>query len=307
MKPLKYAVWLIAAGIFAARADSIVVLGSSTAAGIGPVNPDNAWVNRYREYVQAIYPGIDIINLAVGGYTTYHIQPTGRQNPAGRPSPDPEHNITKALSYGPGAIVINLPSNDAAYGYGVEEQLANYDSVLVQTISAVLAKAFEQGVPVWIATTQPRNLGDAGRQNLMDVRDSTFARFGGKAIDFWTGLAETDGTIKPLYNSGDNVHLNDTAHALLFGRVVDAGVLEAIVPSAAGFALAGPGGREMPAQSAGHHPVVHRGSGITHAVLYDVRGRAVGDARGRMLSSGSYLYRLEGVGTRAAQRTMQRK
>lgn len=191
----------------------IVVLGSSTAAGTGPSHPDSAWVNRFRNYVQSNWENSDVINLAVGGYVTYQILPHGFAPPQSRPNPEPEHNITKALSYNPTAIIINLPSNDASQNYSIQEQLANYDTVL--------ALAHSMGVPVWVATTQPRNLSLEGRRSLKEMRDSTFTRFE-HPIDFWTGLAEEDGNIKLQYNSGDNVHLNDAAHKILFERVVKA-------------------------------------------------------------------------------------
>ena len=189
----------------------IVVLGSSTAAGTGPSHPDSAWVNRFREYVQSIWQGSEVINLAVGGYSTYHILPDGFEPPELRPNPDPEHNITKALFYNPTAIIINMPSNDADYGYSIKEQLANYD--IIKSLTK------PEGIPIWVATTQPRNLPLSGRLNLMEMRDSTFARFE-NPIDFWAGLAEEDGSIKPQYNSGDGVHLNNTAHRILFERTV---------------------------------------------------------------------------------------
>lgn len=203
----------------------IVVLGSSTAEGIGPDSPDSAWVSRYRRHLQAMNPQHEVINLAKGGYTTYHLLPTGTQPPGGRPQPDPEWNITHALALVPDAIIINLPSNDAARGYAVEEQLANYD--------VMLEAAEAKGVPVWIATTQPRNLDGAGRRAQVAMRDSTFARFAPRAIDFWTGLAEDDATIKPAYDSGDGVHLNNRAHALLFQRVAEAGVPKEAAAAAA--------------------------------------------------------------------------
>ena len=189
----------------------IVVLGSSTAAGTGPTHPDSAWVNRFRSYVQSIWENSEVINLAKGGYVTYHILPDGFKPPPERPIPDPERNITKALSFNPTAIIINLPSNDAASGYSVKEQLANYD--IIESITTKLE------IPVWVATTQPRNLSLSGRLNLMEMRDSTFTHFE-NPIDFWTALAEKSGNIKPEYNSGDDVHLNDTAHKILFERAV---------------------------------------------------------------------------------------
>lgn len=197
---------------------TVVILGSSTAAGTGPREIANAWVNRYLAYAESLDADNRVINLAKGGYTTYHLMPRDHLSPEGRPQPDPCRCITMALHLDPDAIVINLPSNDAAYGYSVEEQLANYDSILVL--------ADRRDIPVWITTTQPRNLTVEGRANLMAVRDSTYARFGERAIDFWTGLAMEDGSIDPAYDSGDGVHLNDPAHRILFQRVVQAGLFK---------------------------------------------------------------------------------
>jgi len=197
---------------------TVVILGSSTAAGTGPREIANAWVNRYLAYAESLHADNRVINLAKGGYTTYHLMPRDHLSPEGRPQPDPCRCITMALHLDPDAIIINLPSNDAAYGYSVEEQLANYDSIL--------ALAGRREIPVWITTTQPRNLTIEGRNNLMAVRDSTDARFGGRAIDFWDGLAMEDGSIDPAFDSGDGVHLNDRAHLILFQRVVEAGLLQ---------------------------------------------------------------------------------
>ena len=197
---------------------TVVILGSSTAAGTGPREIANAWVNRYLAYAESLDADNRVINLAKGGYTTYHLMPRDYDPPEGRPRPDPCRCITMALHLDPDAIVINLPSNDAAYGYSVEEQLANYDSLLVL--------AGRRDVPVWITTTQPRNLTVEGRANLMAVRDSTHVRFGERAIDFWSGLAMEDGSVDPAYDSGDGVHLNDRAHRVLFQRAVAAGLLK---------------------------------------------------------------------------------
>jgi lysophospholipase L1-like esterase len=200
---------------------TVVVLGSSTSAGAGPTNPANAYVNRYRAYAQGINPNNRVINLAVGGYTTYQIMPTNYIPPLGRPVPNVDHNITKALSYHPDGIIINMPSNDVTSGYAITEQLANYDAVMAQ------ASLFH--VPVWITTSQPRNISADKRQALMDLRDLTYSRYGPRAIDFWTDVANADGTIKVLYNSGDGTHLNDAGHEILFNRVVAKRILEQLI------------------------------------------------------------------------------
>lgn len=196
----------------------IVVLGSSTAAGSGPSNIANAWVNQFRQYVQSKNSSSEVINLAAGYYTTYHILPTGTSTTSGKPASDPERNITKALSYYPDAIIINLPTNDANNGFTVAEQLANY--------TQVLTKAAQQKVPVYISTTQPRNGSLELRQNLIAVRDSTLKKMGKFAVDFWTDIANTDGTINPVYDYGDGVHLNDAAHTILANRVKATDILK---------------------------------------------------------------------------------
>lgn len=198
----------------------IVVIGSSTAAGVGASKADSSWVNRYKKYLVQKNTTIQVINLAVGGYTTYDLMPDGFVQPTGRPSPKTSSNITKALSYNPNAIIINLPSNDVTQGFPISEQLTNYDTIL--------AKAAAMNVPVWISTTQPRNLTELQRNQQMAMRDSTYAKFGSFAIDFWTDLANEDGTVNLLYDSGDGIHLNDSGHKILFNRVLDKKIYEQI-------------------------------------------------------------------------------
>ncbi|MBK8947049.1 MAG: T9SS type A sorting domain-containing protein [Ignavibacteriae bacterium] len=211
--------------VFTITQDSIVaklvVIGSSTAAGIGPSNIDSAWVNRYRKHLVQKNTNIQVINLAVGGYTTYDLMPDNFIPPTGRPSPKISSNITKALSYEPKAVIINLPSNDVTQGYPISEQLKNYDTIVV--------KASEKNIPVWISTTQPRNLTESQRLQQMEVRDSTYTKFKNYAIDFWTDLANADGTINSNYDSGDGIHLNDSGHRILFNRVVAEQIYEQAV------------------------------------------------------------------------------
>lgn len=201
---------------------TIVVLGSSTAAGTGPSPVDSAWVWRYRRYVQSVNPASQVINLAQGGYSTYHMMPTGYTPPPGRPSPDTLKNITRALTFNPDAIIINFPSNDVSQGFSVAEQLRND--------STVWAIAQNAGVPVWISTTQPKNfgVGSVNTQKQIQVKDSLLARYGSHVLDFWTVIADSNGQIVPAYNSGDGTHLNNAGHWILFNRVKDAHVLDSI-------------------------------------------------------------------------------
>lgn len=200
----------------------VTVLGSSTAAGSGPSSPDSAWVIRYKKHLASLDSSFKVINLAVGGYTTYQIMPTGFTPPAGRPVPAINNNITFALTYNPIAVLINMPSNDAANNYAINEQIANYDT-LVRILN-------NRGINFWITTTQPRNFTSQSQLDLLKaMRDSTFSRYGAYAVDFWNGIADANGWILPQYNSGDGVHLNNTAHRILFERMRDA-TLPQILP-----------------------------------------------------------------------------
>ena len=182
-----------------------VVLGSSTAAGVGPSVYDSSWVGRTIKFLPLTkaHKADSIVNLAVGGYTSFNILPTGNAN----------HNITKALSYKPFAIIVNLPTNDIANGASVDAQMKNFATV------ADLCQ--QQNVELWVTTSQPRNLDSNGRAKLLELKNQVVTVFGKHSIDFWTGLAETDGTIKTSYGAGDGVHLNNSGHRILFSRVAE--------------------------------------------------------------------------------------
>ena len=197
----------------------IVVLGSSTAAGSGPSTRDSAWVWRYRAYMQNINPDNEVINLAQGGYVTYRLMPDNHVPPTGRPAPDTMRNITHALSLDPDAIIVNLPSNDRQWP--AADQLANFDSLYRTSMRA--------GVPIWICTTQP--ITSAGAYQA-EVRDSIFARYGNRALDFWNGIVAPNSNLVDSIYAADAVHLNDLGHRVLVNVVIDAKIPEAIFQAA---------------------------------------------------------------------------
>jgi lysophospholipase L1-like esterase len=211
----------VAAATYPAR--TIAIVGSSTAAGTGAIDYAHAWAGLYTTNLASLNSSNMVDNLAVGGYTTYQTLPTGTINPANRPAVDTAHNITAALASRPDAVIINLPSNDAANGYSESETETNF---LVMAAACVASN-----VPVWITTTQPRNLTAVGRTNLMDVGNwitSTFTAYPECFLDFWTTVANTDGTINATYDSGDGIHLNNAGHQILYRRVVASRLYELI-------------------------------------------------------------------------------
>ena len=193
----------------------IVVLGSSTAAGAGPSTRDSAWVWRYQDFIFQNDTRMRATNLAQGGFTTYNILPSGTEIPEGiNQSINEQRNVTMARSLNPNAVIINLPSNDAANNYSVDDQLRNY-SFMTDSLDV-------DSIVYWIATTQPRNnFNDDRVQIQLDMRDSTFSIFQDRAINFWDGFETEANGLDPAFDSGDGVHMNDAGHLELFLRVLN--------------------------------------------------------------------------------------
>lgn len=217
----------------------IVVLGSSTSAGVGASTYANSWVGKFTAYMQSLNTNNSVVNLGVGGYNTYTIMPTNWTIPAGRPSPDTSRNITYALSLKPDAIIVNMPSNDTAAGYPISEQQANF-----QTIVSLATAA---GVPIWITTTQPRNFDATGIAKQMTMRDWITATYGSRSIDFWSTVANADGTVNPTYGAGDGVHLNDAGHQVLYSRVIASNLLSTIAAGSTSITTASSTAASVPA------------------------------------------------------------
>lgn len=190
----------------------IVVIGSSTAAGVGARPVDSSWVNRYSAYLKSLHPRSQVVNLAKSGYQTWHLMPSGHKPPPGRPWPDTLRNITAALDLRPDAILVNLPSNDASAGYPAREQLDNFE--------VIAFCAWAADVPLWITTVQPRNFDTLKIQIQYQVLQAMNKRFGDLTVNFWDGLDAGNGTVNPRFDSGDGIHLNNTGHALLYERIV---------------------------------------------------------------------------------------
>ncbi len=267
----------------------IVVLGSSTAAGAGASTKDSAWVWRYRQWLSDINPAYEVINLAVGGYTSYHLQPSGYTAPSGRPEPDTLHNISTALSLNPSAVIINLPSNDAASNFTILEQSDNFERIAQEA-----AFSF---VPIWVCTTQPRNLTEAKQQNLITMRDWIRNRFADFTLDFWTDLALEDGSMNPVFNAGDGVHLNDDGHALLFSRVRDAAIPEHL-DQTGWIAAAAPAALDIsvypnPSRDAATLRLRMERAGTLRIAVQDMLGRTVISEHERFAPAGDVFTRLD--------------
>lgn len=205
----------------------IVVLGASTAAGKnlveGGYSLDDAWVNRYAAFLEETRPGSTVTNLAVSGSLSYHALPDGTINPPEFPAVDPGHNVTMALSSSPDAIVVNFPDGGALDdGATIDALVANY------TLISTTAEA--AGVEVWIATSQPNLVIDAGQfAARAALRDAVFETFDAHAIDFWSPFIDEQGNVVHI-NAYDDVHPDDVGHLLLFEQVQAMGIPEQVLP-----------------------------------------------------------------------------
>ncbi len=268
--------------------NTIVVLGSSTAAGTGPSIIDSAWVWRYSAALKAINPDYQVINLSNGGYTTFQIVPTGTVfEPGITEFIDINRNITKALTYSPYAVIVNMPSNDANKGYTAAQTLAN--------LEFVSGNASESGVKVWIATTQPRDFTDPVKRLVQkDLSVAIEEIFKEYSIDFWTGLADSDYFIVSAYNSGDGVHLNNAGHRILFERVMESQIhLEACLAEVSGVDEMLTGTNEInvyPNPARDEFTLAYKTE--SHASVdirfFDLTGRELGISETQFVAAGSY-------------------
>ncbi|MCS6928479.1 MAG: SGNH/GDSL hydrolase family protein [Saprospiraceae bacterium] len=190
----------------------IVILGSSTAAGVGARPIDSAWVNRYRAYLKRLHPGCQVVNLAKSGYQSFHLLPDGFRRGLSYPAPDPEHNISRALALRPDAIIVNLPSNDAAAGYDAATQVRNLE-IIAHT-------AWTADVPLWFISLQPRNFDSLKVKTQLQVLEAMQKRFPDRLIPVWHLLATPSGRLSPHVDAGDGIHLNNRGHAILVEQVI---------------------------------------------------------------------------------------
>ncbi len=213
-------------GMVVTAQKKLVIMGSSTAVG-NNATAGNSWAQKTTAYFnQNTSDGLDTIveNIARGSQTTYQQLPTGSIPPPGRPSPDPLHNTTLALSLNPDVVIVNLPSNDVANGFSKSEFMNNLRTIF-NTINGA-------GVVCYITTTQPRTelTNFSYRDSLRTLFDSINNTFGMYAIDFWSDLVSTDGTnnfTSEVFSDG--IHVNNAGHAYLFNQVKNKNIFSGIV------------------------------------------------------------------------------
>lgn len=185
-----------------------VVIGSSSAAGAG-ASPGNGWATK----LQATYADrpVTLVNLAVGGTTSYAGLSTQSDPVAGRPSPDPSANVDAAIAQGPKLLLVSYPTNDTALGYSVDETVNN--------LLAIRNTARSHDVAVVVLSTQPRALPSTQLALLPQIDAQLSSSVGPCFVAVREALAGPGGALDARYDSGDGVHPNDAGHALIHERV----------------------------------------------------------------------------------------
>jgi lysophospholipase L1-like esterase len=186
----------------------LAILGSSTAEGVGATPRDSSWANKIKFQLQK--DGVDSweINLALSGFRTFDVLPSSYS------TADTTRNVDKALRFRPDLIIINLPSNDFAYGSSDAEILNNFKIITRKIDSA--------GIPFILMSTQPRNFSSFDmRERLALFNNILRTNFTYHFLNVYPYLATADYYQKPEVGFGDGVHLNNLGHNILYTKILN--------------------------------------------------------------------------------------
>lgn len=197
---------------------TIVILGSSTAAGNGASKSTKGWVELMKAKLKKDNKTVSVINLGVPGADIYNIMPTGTKV-ANRPAPDSKKNINKALSYKPFLVIVNMPTNDVERNYTDDEIIKNY--VILQN------KLVSEKVAYLFTGTQPRNFSVVAKRNRLPVLNQKLVNADPThAIDVFKKLSAENFTIKKYFAHSDGKHPNDKGHAVINGYLFNNSVFQ---------------------------------------------------------------------------------
>jgi len=190
------------------RNNVIVVLGSSSAQGVGAEPLDSSWASKLKNRLLSDFQTFKFVNLAMSGYTTFKILPSSFK------TADTLRNVDKALTYKPDLIIISLPSNDMANGYTDKETLDNFKTVVEKIKAAKVAFI--------IMSTQPRDFPSfEARQKLALFNDKLEENFPNKILNVFNKLASPSLFINVVYGTGDGIHLNNKGHNVIFQTITN--------------------------------------------------------------------------------------
>ncbi|MCC5450271.1 SGNH/GDSL hydrolase family protein [Rheinheimera sp. UJ51] len=186
-----------------------VVMGSSSAFGAGASSYANSWAGQLKD-LAATY-GAEVVNIARGGYTTYHALSSACSINNMRPQPDLAHNIDLAIELGADLVILSFPSNDAASNFPAEETAFN--------LLYMRTRLADKSIPLILLGAQPRNMSAAKQRLLIELDSLLKPRFSPCLVELYSHLVDNAGNLAAQYDSGDGVHFNDSGHAVVFSKL----------------------------------------------------------------------------------------
>jgi acyl-CoA thioesterase-1 len=190
-----------------------VVMGSSTAAGIG-ASPGLGWTARVAAETAPLQ--VSLGNLARSGLVSTEALPAGTPLPPDRPPPDTRVNLDRALAEQPTLLLLSFPTNDTARGLPAAETLAHLRLLRDRAAAATPPAA------VLVLSSQPRDGFNASQRAQAEELDRLLAQaFGPCFVRTRLALSDTQGRIAAAYSAGDGIHLNNAGHALVAEQVME--------------------------------------------------------------------------------------
>lgn len=168
------------------------------------------------DHLEAAFPSATFTNYCVVNHNSRRIMPNGDNAYV-----DTDHNITKALADGNRLIIVCDTSNDSdsTNPAGGLVPLAEWQDNLITIQETALAV----GARVLIISTFPRQqLSSAGQQQQKDMSEFQLRTFPGNLAYVYLSLADpaNSNNLRPAYNYGDNIHLNDSGAEALAQVVI---------------------------------------------------------------------------------------
>jgi lysophospholipase L1-like esterase len=178
--------------------EKLIIIGSSTAAGVGASSPDVSWGGLLKKWAKD-NRDLQIENLAAAGTLTKDAICTD------------EKSVTqRAFALGAKFLIVSYPSNDATADIPPEQSVEN--------IRSILRCASNRGIKVAVMSTLPRSGLSQNQRKAIAQFDSILSReIGSCFIDVQLALADTTG-LNPRTNlsAGDGVHFNNNGHYVIY-------------------------------------------------------------------------------------------
>lgn len=195
----------------------VAVLGDSIAEGVREPHPgfrDLSWIDRIAEPLQAVAPGVTLMNLGLRNLLAAEVR---------------ERQLEQALAFGPDLAIVAGGGNDALRPTfepdAVEHELDAIVAPLRAAGAGVLMIELMDIVAAGLIPDPYAEPLDARLRSLATVTRTVAERHGAMLVEMRAHPASTD----PGVYAGDRMHLNARGHAIVGSEAVR--VLAASIPT----------------------------------------------------------------------------